>query len=247
MTQPQAEQPSRRVKLTLAPAIADRLDAYAQDSHQPPATAAAGLMLAALDRIGTPEGAELLEARRQVQELTARVEALRRQLAERAGGDQVQQPAPRWEWPLDVLLSDAEWWDRWLPACTSCWAAAWRPGGPVPAPGLRRARAAASAGAAGRRARLQRSPRLPVPTDQRPAGDADLALAGLCGGRPHRRCRRRGRRHAVDTGAGLGDRHPPRRRGPVRSGGDGRAWRRPYLRLRAEAEITGRGRASCAT
>jgi hypothetical protein len=109
------DQPPRRVKLTLAAPVADRLDAYAQDSHQPAATAATGLMLAALDRVGTPEGAELLEARRQVQELTARVEALRRQLAERAGGDQVQQPAPRWEWPLAVLLSDAEWWDRWLP------------------------------------------------------------------------------------------------------------------------------------
>jgi hypothetical protein len=109
------DKPPRRVKLTLAAPVADRLDAHAQATHQPAATAAAGLMLAALDRLHTPEGAELLEARRQVQELTARVEALRRQLAERAGGDQVQQPAPRWEWPLAVLLSDAEWWDRWLP------------------------------------------------------------------------------------------------------------------------------------
>src|SRR5205807_1197908 len=80
----------------------------------PAARAAAGLMLAALDRIDTPEGAELLEARRQVQELTGRVEALRRQLAERSAG-QIQPPAPRWEWPIDVLLADAEWWDRWLP------------------------------------------------------------------------------------------------------------------------------------
>jgi hypothetical protein len=108
------EQPPRRYKLTLPAAVADRLDAYALTNHQPAARAAANLMLAALDRVDTPEGAELLEARRQVQELTGRVEALRRQLAERAGG-QVQQPAPRWEWPLDVLLADAEWWDRWLP------------------------------------------------------------------------------------------------------------------------------------
>jgi hypothetical protein len=109
------EQPPRRYKLTVPAPIADRLDAYALASHQPAARAAAGLMLAALDRIDTPEGAELLEARRQVQELTGRVEALRRQLAERAGAGAVQQPEPRWEWPLAVLLADAEWWDRWLP------------------------------------------------------------------------------------------------------------------------------------
>ncbi|HEY7201967.1 MAG TPA: hypothetical protein VIC57_17225 [Candidatus Dormibacteraeota bacterium] len=115
MASTRPEQPPRRYKLTLPAPIADRLDAYALASHQPAARAAAGLMLAALDRIDTPEGAELLEARRQVQELTGRLEALRRQLAERAGAGEVQAPAPRWEWPLDVLLADAEWWDRWLP------------------------------------------------------------------------------------------------------------------------------------
>lgn len=115
MPRPKKEVPSRRYHLTLDGPQADRLDAYADATRRPAATAAAALLGDALVRLDTDEGAELREARRQIEELTARVGALRRQLAERTGGELAEPSAPRWEWPLDVLLADAEWWDRWLP------------------------------------------------------------------------------------------------------------------------------------
>jgi hypothetical protein len=31
-------------------------------------------------------------------------------------GEDPQITEPRWRWPLDALLEDARWWDRWLPS-----------------------------------------------------------------------------------------------------------------------------------
>jgi hypothetical protein len=114
MARPRKAVRARRYHLTLDWPIAVRLEAYAETTRRPFAVAAATVITNALTR-GDDEGAELRETRRQVEELTARVQALRRQLAERADRDQVEQAAPRWEWPVEVLLADVEWWDRWLP------------------------------------------------------------------------------------------------------------------------------------
>jgi hypothetical protein len=114
MPRPRRAVPARRYHVTLDRAIADRLTAYAQATHRPAATAAASLIGDGLTRLDGDDPGELREARRQVAELTRRVESLRRQLAERTGREQVEHTA-RWEWPIDALLADTDWWDRWLP------------------------------------------------------------------------------------------------------------------------------------
>jgi hypothetical protein len=115
MARPSKAVPSRRYQVTLDQPIADCLGAYAEATHRPVSAAAAALIADALNRATTDKGDEFREARRQVVELTAHVQALHRQLRDGAGPDPVEQLAPRWEWPVDVLLADTEWWDRWLP------------------------------------------------------------------------------------------------------------------------------------
>ncbi len=53
---------------------------------------------------------------REKEELAVRVLELRRQLAQqkKATADELER-TPRWAWPLDSLLADAEWWETWLP------------------------------------------------------------------------------------------------------------------------------------
>src|ERR1700738_22955 len=41
------------------------------------------------------------------------VEAMLRAL--RSEADQPAQDEPIWEWPIEAILADARWWDRWLP------------------------------------------------------------------------------------------------------------------------------------
>jgi hypothetical protein len=100
MARPRRPTPAHRYHLTLDRAIADRLGAYAKATRRPISTTAAALISDALTRVRT-------------EELTAL--ALHRELGEPADRDQVEPSAPRWEWPIDALLADTEWWDRWLP------------------------------------------------------------------------------------------------------------------------------------
>lgn len=112
---PSKDDPVRRIHVTLDLDAGARLGLYAEAAGRPLATAATELLGDALARLDTDEGEELREARRQLDEERGRVAALRRQLAAAAGRDRTEQRVPRWEWPLDVLLDDAGWWDRWLP------------------------------------------------------------------------------------------------------------------------------------
>jgi hypothetical protein len=112
---PRAQGPVRRLHVTLAADASARLGIYAEVIGRPLATAAADLLGGALSRLDTDEGEALNEARRQLEDERARVVALRRQLAARTNRAQPDQRSPRWEWPLDALLEDAGWWERWLP------------------------------------------------------------------------------------------------------------------------------------
>ena len=119
--------PTKRYHLTVSTECADRLDAYASGLRQRPATVAASLLEDALERAVTgqqerePESEELPEARRHIEELNRRLSILRAQHAkcrptpDSSSTSVGQGSRPRWEWPLPALLSDDEWWDRWLP------------------------------------------------------------------------------------------------------------------------------------
>lgn len=135
MGRPRKATPTRRYHLTVETELAERLDAYAFSLRRRPATVAARLVEDALQRAiagdeqpaDDPVSDALSEARRHIEELTGRVAQLRSQLAERrpaphassSGGMETSgvtgSLGPRWEWPLAVLLTDDDWWERWLP------------------------------------------------------------------------------------------------------------------------------------
>jgi hypothetical protein len=104
---------SRRYHLTLEPAEADLLDAYAEQQAKPTATVAARLLATELRRVTSGTGDELAEAVRQLEQLRTSNAALRRRLNE-AGLDGTPE-IPRWERPLSELLGDRDWWTTWLP------------------------------------------------------------------------------------------------------------------------------------
>ncbi|MBO0728376.1 MAG: hypothetical protein J2P57_03900, partial [Acidimicrobiaceae bacterium] len=83
-----------------------------------PTTAAAELMVAGLDAATQGEGDDLADLRRRNQELQRQNDDLRRALDEpgkKPAREVHQEREPRWEWPVDELLADRQWWDRWLP------------------------------------------------------------------------------------------------------------------------------------
>jgi hypothetical protein len=103
---------SRRYHLTLEPAEADVLDAYAEQEAKPPATIAARLLVTALRRATAGEEDELAAAHRQLEQLRTANAAMRRRLSE-VSIDAVE--PPRWERPMPDLLADRDWWSTWLP------------------------------------------------------------------------------------------------------------------------------------
>ncbi len=127
MARPRRTTPTKRYHLTVSMEFAARLDAHASGLRQRPATVAASLLEDALERAVSgrqehePESEELADARRHIHELNRRVSILRAQHAKRrptpefSSTSVIDGSSPRWEWPLPVLLSDDEWWDRWLP------------------------------------------------------------------------------------------------------------------------------------
>jgi hypothetical protein len=127
MARPRRTTPTRRYHLTVSAEFGDRLDAYASGLRQRPATLAAGLLEDALERAASgqqedaPESETLAEARRHIEELNHRLSILRTQHAKcrptpgSSSTSVLEGSGPRWEWPLPALLSDDEWWDRWLP------------------------------------------------------------------------------------------------------------------------------------
>jgi hypothetical protein len=94
--------------------VADRLTTYANAAGRSISKSAAALITEGMAHPRSEAETELRDYRRQIEELKARLHDLQRQLAEHRerGADQA---AARWEWPVSVLLEDASWWDRWLP------------------------------------------------------------------------------------------------------------------------------------
>jgi hypothetical protein len=106
-----------RCNLSISEETAHRLKVYAACVDRRPTTAAAELLLCGLATATGEAEEELADLRRRNQELRDQVDALRRSQLEdpdsTEGAD--DPPKPRWEQPVEELLEDSSWWDRWLP------------------------------------------------------------------------------------------------------------------------------------
>jgi hypothetical protein len=95
--------PARRFNLTLDESDLALLIAYSQQAGHPP-TRVAGDLLRAILRGAKGDNGQLD---------SAQVEATLRLL--RGESDQPTRIEPRWEWPIEAILADSRWWERWLP------------------------------------------------------------------------------------------------------------------------------------
>jgi len=108
---------SGRYYVTLDKADADALEAAAKAADRPPTTEA-GMRIART--LGAGAGDELAdvvrqlaEARRELDQVRAANATLRRRVSQPESDGEPQ--TPRWEWPLEDLLADRDWWHAWLP------------------------------------------------------------------------------------------------------------------------------------
>jgi len=106
---------SGRYYVTLDQADADALEAAANEAGRPPTTEA-GLRIVQTLR-GSARDAlaaallDLSTARRELDQVQAAYGALRRRVSQDNGTGEL--PTPRWEWPLEDLLADRDWWRAW--------------------------------------------------------------------------------------------------------------------------------------
>jgi hypothetical protein len=125
MSRHRNEVPTDRFNVSLPRPIANKVKALAEAQRTSGPAAIAALLTSAIQSDADDQDAD--EARilasapyqRLMAEKDRLAEALteaRRRLAEqhRASSDEME-TRPRWAWPLDCLLADAEWWERWLP------------------------------------------------------------------------------------------------------------------------------------
>jgi hypothetical protein len=100
---PRRTTPARRLYLTLDEEDVLLLEAYAQEVGRQPARAAGDLFRQWLRPARTADG------RIDKHQVEAALRAMR-------GEDRVASSSePRWEWPVEAILADRQWWDRWLP------------------------------------------------------------------------------------------------------------------------------------
>lgn len=107
-----------RYYVTLDAADADALEAAARQNDRPPTTEAGLRIVQTLHAEIDGEAsaltrAELATAQRELESLRVANAALRRQLREAV--DPEEAGPPRWEWPIEHLLGDQDWWRAWLP------------------------------------------------------------------------------------------------------------------------------------
>lgn len=100
---PRRTSPARRFQITLDEADHALLTAYAKELGRPTARIA-GLIVQQTIRAGRGSDGRVDRAG---------VEAVIRQLNGEVAPRSNDQP--RWEWPLEAILADREWLDRWLP------------------------------------------------------------------------------------------------------------------------------------
>jgi hypothetical protein len=119
------EVPSDRFNVTLPRPVSQRLRALAEDNRQSGPATIAALVTSAVTQSEDDQVAEEARVRasppyrelaRQSEELRDALAETRRELAAlRRTRPADLQRMPRWAWPLDLLLDDADWWKSWLP------------------------------------------------------------------------------------------------------------------------------------
>ncbi len=125
MSRRRNEVPTNRFNVSLPRPVAERVKALAEDQGRSSPAVIAALVMSMLCDVEdeTWEEARVV-ASPQYQRLARRNEVLdaalteaRRQLAEQRTTTLPADLAetPRWAWPLDCLLADEQWWQRWLP------------------------------------------------------------------------------------------------------------------------------------
>src|SRR5215471_13932759 len=125
MSRHRNEVPTDRFNVSLPRPVANQVKSLAEAQRTSGPAAIAALVTSAIQSDPDEQDADEVRilASAPYQRLMAEKERLaevlsdaRRRLAEqqRASSDEMEQ-TPRWAWPLDCLLADAAWWDRWLP------------------------------------------------------------------------------------------------------------------------------------
>ncbi|MBJ7605365.1 MAG: hypothetical protein JF885_03505 [Candidatus Dormibacteraeota bacterium] len=94
--------PGRRFNLTLDEPDTRLLEAFGRQLGEPPTKVAGDLIRKLLHDSRAADG----------QVNRDQVEAILRTLR---GGETQKPLEPRWEWPVETILADGRWWDRWLP------------------------------------------------------------------------------------------------------------------------------------
>jgi hypothetical protein len=135
MARPRKTGGSRRYFVTVSLEDAERIDSYAAAVDRRPTTVAGDLLLAGLAVAMGDVDDDLAAAKR-------RIEELEHQLAAVFKAHRPPEPThanhtrARWEWPIEDLLLDDAWWDRWLPRLYELLGRDLRDSGPEWATGL---------------------------------------------------------------------------------------------------------------
>jgi hypothetical protein len=125
MSRQRNQVPSDRFNVSLPRPVAELVRQLAHDQRRSGPATIAALVAGAI--MQDEEGQEAEEARvqasplyreleREKERLAAALSETRRQLAQMRKTTPAElAETPRWAWPLDCLLADAEWWSSWLP------------------------------------------------------------------------------------------------------------------------------------
>jgi hypothetical protein len=100
--QPRRRGESRRFNLTLYEEDVQLLETFASQLGEPPTKVAGDYIRRLLEGARAADGT--VEP--------AQAEAILRGFR---GEDNRRPSQPRWEWPIEAILADGRWWDRWLP------------------------------------------------------------------------------------------------------------------------------------
>src|SRR5215831_15336715 len=114
MARPRKTGDSRRYFVTVSLEDAERIDSYAAGVDRRPTTVAGDLLLAGLAVATGEVDDDLAAAKRRIKELEHQLGAVFKAHRPPEPTDAGHTGA-RWEWPVEDLLVDDAWWDRWLP------------------------------------------------------------------------------------------------------------------------------------
>ena len=114
MARPRRTNGSRRYFVTVSLKDAERIESYAAAVDRRPTTVAGDLLRAGLAVATGEVDDDLAAAKRRIEELEHQLAAVFKAHRPPEPTD-TNHTRARWEWPIEDLLVDDAWWDRWLP------------------------------------------------------------------------------------------------------------------------------------